>query len=89
MPIWNKYYLVKFVLGLAFTVGLLANQMFWDICSKRPNVLGQDLIKEDNRAKKCFDKSETESEIIVWKGGTTFQSFSSQKSWCWRGLLLF
>ena len=44
---------------------VLANQMFWDICSKRPNVLGQDLIKEDNRAKKCFDKSETESEIIV------------------------
>ena len=44
---------------------ILANQMFWDICSKRPNVLRQDLIKEDNRAKKCFDKSETESEIIV------------------------
>ena len=44
---------------------VLANQMFWDICSKRPNVLGQDLIKEDNRAEKCFDKSETESEIIV------------------------
>ena len=44
---------------------LLANQMFWDICSKRPNVLGQDLTEEDNRAKKCFDKLETESEIIV------------------------
>ena len=37
--------------------------MFWDICSGRPNVLGQDLIKEDNRSKKCFDKSETETEI--------------------------
>ena len=44
---------------------ILANQMFWDICSKRPNVLGQDLTEEDNRAKICFDKSETESEIIV------------------------
>ena len=45
---------------------VLANQMFWDICSKRPNVLGQDLTEEDNRAKICFDKSEeTESEIIV------------------------
>ena len=44
---------------------LLANQMFWDICSKRPNGLGQDLTEEDNRAKICFNKSETESEIIV------------------------
>ena len=47
------------------SIRLLANQMFWDICSKRPNVLGQDLTEEDNRAKICFDKSETESEIIV------------------------
>ena len=33
--------------------------------SKRPNVLGQDLTEEDNRTKICFNKSETESEIIV------------------------
>ena len=25
-----------------------SSKVFWDICSKRPNVLGQYLIKEDN-----------------------------------------
>ena len=51
-----------------FIINLSAASLYrggYSRVSKRPNVLGQDLIKEDNRAKKCFDKSETESEIIV------------------------
>ena len=56
-------------------LNIQSSKVFWDICSKRPNVLGQYLIKEDIRAKKCFDKSETETEINVWKGGTLSSFF--------------
>ena len=36
-----------------------------------PNVLGQDLIKEDNKAKNCY-KLKMEPKIIVWKGAKFF-----------------
>ena len=61
--------------------------MFWDICSKRPNVLGQDLTEEDNRAKICFDKSETESDYCL-KRGHHFPVFFIPKKLMLKGFVI-
>ena len=47
---------------------ILVNQMFWDICSKRPNVLGQDLTEEDNRANAVFMcHDEVDAKVGFWR----------------------